>query len=89
MITSFISYLPIKFAIHANGIFIDEVPLGATAAVKSIINEPTYSATVYAAMYTIKLVSPGSGTNTMGRGLGSVWTKATFHNFPAVLQFLH
>jgi hypothetical protein len=25
----------------------------------------------------------------MGRGLGSVWTKATFHNFPAVLQFLH
>jgi hypothetical protein len=40
-------------------------------------------------MYAIKPVLLSSGTNFMGLCFPSVWAKAAFHNFPAVLQFLH
>jgi len=89
LVTLLLSYLPVKPAIHTNGIFVAEVPLSTITTVKCIINDPASSATVFAAMYTIKPVFLGSGTNPLGLGFGSVWAKAAFHNFPAVLQFLH
>jgi hypothetical protein len=88
-ISLFISNLPVKLTIHTNGIFDIKVSLSAIAAVKGVFNKPTCSATVYAPMYAVKIVFPGSGTNSMGFGPVSVKAKSAFHNFPAVLQFLH
>jgi len=40
-------------------------------------------------MNAIKPVLLSSGTNFMGLCFPSVLAKAAFHDFPAVLQFLH
>jgi hypothetical protein len=85
----FISDLPIKFAIHANGKLVAEGPMCAYTTVRGIINKPACPAAVNAVVYTIKIVFLGSGTNSIGLGFVSVWTKAAFHKVPAILFFLH